>query len=191
MSIGLKVIHYFDGSDAKCALCQSMTGWYDDRPSKPHPNCDCSIKRYVRFGWYEIRDIKEAMVEYTKLWGKTWYIRNKGDFPVTTEKYTKKFEKTKSWDITAGFEDYVGLGGSGSIGEGDEVQVQPQILPPHSVLNVHIQISGVTTHCCGTKYFVFTFAGEYKEIKIGTVSGGTKQEDQLGESTYEIITTTR
>jgi len=32
----------YDGTDG-CDKCQSMTGTYDDRPSRPHDHCDCSI----------------------------------------------------------------------------------------------------------------------------------------------------
>ncbi|MEK6325518.1 MAG: hypothetical protein AABN33_28080 [Acidobacteriota bacterium] len=34
--------YYFD-STGGCELCDAMEGWYDDEPSPPHPNCDCTI----------------------------------------------------------------------------------------------------------------------------------------------------
>ncbi|MBA7502945.1 hypothetical protein ES706_01550 [subsurface metagenome] len=185
MSIGWKFIYYFDGSDSKCALCRSMTGWYADRPSKPHPNCDCSIKRYVRFGRYEIRDIQEDMVDYTELWGMNLYLENNKDFPIPIPSYEVVVKKTMSWEIKADFEKYVGLKGSGSIVKEQKVSIPALTLPPHSFLRGHVQITRVTTHYRGTKYFVFTFAGEYKEIKIGTVSGGTKQDDDLFEAKWD------
>ncbi|MCI0395346.1 MAG: hypothetical protein L0332_12465 [Chloroflexi bacterium] len=33
----------FKGEDG-CELCQSLIGFYCQKPSRPHPNCDCSIE---------------------------------------------------------------------------------------------------------------------------------------------------
>jgi hypothetical protein len=38
---GIEYFH-FDGSGG-CDTCTSMTGNYDEKPARPHPNCDCPI----------------------------------------------------------------------------------------------------------------------------------------------------
>lgn len=45
----VKFVYFFDGSGG-CDLCSSLTGWYDDRPELPHPNCDCSVEEYIYIG---------------------------------------------------------------------------------------------------------------------------------------------
>lgn len=189
MSIGLKVIYYFDGSDG-CALCQSMTGWYDDSPSRPHPNCDCPINCYVGYGWYEIRDITETASSYAKLWDKEYHFKNDKDFPITTPAETIAVTLRRSWGIKAGFEEYVGLSGSGSETETRTLTIPSQTLPPHSELHVYIEIYGETIEYNGTKYFKYHVyggpqAGEDSEIEIGPVYGGVKQEDGSCEAVYE------
>jgi hypothetical protein len=190
MSIDFKVIYYFDGSGSGCATCNSKTGWYDDRPARPHPNCDCPINMYMGYGWYEIRDISENSSSYTKQWDKEFYFRNDKDFPITTPSESISVTLTKSWSIKAGFEDYVGVGGSGSESETRTVNIPAQTLPPHSELHVYIEINGETIDYDGTKYFVFHIytgpqAGEDGEFEIGPVYGGTKQEDGDCNAIYD------
>jgi len=189
MSIGLKVIYYFDGSDG-CALCQSMTGWYDDCPSRPHPNCKCPINCYAGYGWYEIRDITDSSSSYTKRWDKEYHFKNDKDFPITTPAESFEVKLGKSWNVKVGFEDYVGLSGSGSKDETRTLTIPSQTLPPHSELHVSVEIYGETINYNGTKYFRFhvytgSQAGEDGEIEIGPVYGGVKQEDGSCEAKYE------
>ena len=189
MSIGLKVIYYFDGRGG-CALCQSMTGWYDDRPSRPHSNCKCPINCYAGYGWYEIRGITYSSSSYTKRWDKEYHFKNDKDFPITTPAESFDVKLEKSWNVKAGFGDYAGASGSGSEGETRTLTIPSQTLPPHSELHVYVEIYGETIHYTGTKYFVFHIytgpqAGEDGEIEIGPVYGGVKQEDGSCEAKYE------
>jgi hypothetical protein len=54
---GAEVFVFEPGGDC-CGICQSMEGTYDYRPSRPHPNCKCTIKRdgYCETAEWEVTD---------------------------------------------------------------------------------------------------------------------------------------
>lgn len=61
---GFIYYYYFDGSDG-CDICDAMTGYYDDEPERPHPNCNCPIVDWVNYDYETVYKNKVEEEEET------------------------------------------------------------------------------------------------------------------------------
>lgn len=187
--IEFKVVYYFnDTSDpVKCEgqVCQTMEGWYDDYPDRPHGgNCDCEITPYIGYGYIVYKNFEEVDG------GETTHESERSDTyenPHPTEDMevtiTISYEVTKSVEVSvAEVMTHFGVSGSAESTETMTREINVTI-PPLNRAHVEITISGTVTHYNAEKWIVFEADdwGFYDhpdggEIHLEDVEGGVMYE---------------
>ena len=125
----IKCIYYFDGSGG-CDACSALTGWYDDMPERPHPNCQCEITPVIYIGECELFYEALSEPEETEDEEEVFYgtIENNSEVKA---KFKRKVsaEYGGSISVSAGIENVFSVSGTYSekysVSEEVEVELEP------------------------------------------------------------------
>jgi hypothetical protein len=179
-----------DTSDpAKCSgnPCQSMEGWYDDMPARPHGGrCDCSIWPYVGWATYIYKNFRqEDAGEVSHESSRSVEYENPHPTESIDESLTIEVEIKTEYSVQVDeIMTHFGASGGGSRTE-TVTHSQSVIIPPRHRAILKATISGTTTHYSADKWATFTNndpvdmtgAPEEGEVFIGPEEGGTKYEE--------------
>lgn len=185
-------VYYFqDTSDSKTCkgnVCQTMEGWYDDYPRRPHGGkCDCPISKYVGYAEYIYKNFQESDGgDFSRSSTKSTTYPNPHptedlDASITITFTVKRNVKVAVEEIMEHF------GFEGGTEETMSVtRVLPVKIPPKHEARVEAKISGSTTHFSAERWATFTNyydpiggadAPEQGEIYVGVVQGGILYEE--------------
>lgn len=185
------IIHYFrDTSDPlKCEgqVCQTMEGWYDDYPDRPHGgNCDCDILSYatieeIVYKNYQELDGGEATYESENSDSyENPHPTAEVDMPITLSIEVKKTVEISIEEVMTHF----GFSGSEEITETITREIH-LLIPPMTRARINITKSGTVTHYTAEKwleidaedYGLWDRPEESGEIFLETVEGGVMYEE--------------
>jgi hypothetical protein len=190
MSKEFKIIYYFeDSSDpAKCVgqVCQSMEGWYDNYPARPHGGlCDCFISPYIFYSDvvyknFEAIDGGETTFES----GTSDTYENPHptkDMEVTIE---VSYEEKQKVEVSVS-EIMTHFGFSGSIEITKTIKrTIPVTIPPVSKAFVTLTTSGTVTRFNAEKWVqfnivaaAFTDPDDTGEVFVENIEGGVMYQE--------------
>lgn len=139
----IKYIYHFDGSGG-CDTCSALTGWYDDRPERPHPNCQCNITEWIYIGkcelFYEaLSDPEETEDEELVFYGT---IENNSEVKAKFKRNVSA-EYTGEVSVSAGIENVFSVSGKYSETHKISEEVEVELEPGQSV-DIIISVKWVT-----------------------------------------------
>ncbi|MCK4797887.1 MAG: hypothetical protein KAT05_10915 [Spirochaetes bacterium] len=171
MSGGGWIYYYHFNGDDGCDICSSMTGYYDEEPERPHPNCDCPIVDWINYGYKTVYKEKnegqgseyeqqhEAVVEFVNNSSKK-------------VKHTLSVSETVEGEISvsAEIEGIFSVSGKYKASETITETVEVELEPGEGVSIDVIGIMKTVSFSAERWYITESVAGETQEIYDETIS---------------------